>query len=132
MFVSFVLNFNAFCDAFTVQIQSYVVLLKSERIFCLMLGITFGRYFFNCFQQRWWSFMALFCLLFELPPYVWRNCLISSYRDSNNLNSTLSSSSWKVFIMYARCMISLYCFSFMFGFFFFLVPSRKVRGGIIY
>ena len=29
---------------------------------------------------------------------------------SNNLNSTLSSSCWKVFLIYARCMIYLSCF----------------------
>ena len=35
------LNFNAFCDAYIVQKQSYTMLLKSNRIFCLILGITF-------------------------------------------------------------------------------------------
>ena len=30
--------------------------------------------------------------------------------DSNSSNSTLSSSCWKVFLIYARCMIYLSCF----------------------
>ena len=44
MFVSNILNFNALCDEYTVQIQSYTVLLKSSRLFCLILGNTFGNY----------------------------------------------------------------------------------------
>ena len=43
-FVSVILNFNALCDEYTVQRQSYTVLLKSNGIFYLMLGITFGNY----------------------------------------------------------------------------------------
>ena len=44
-YVSIILKFTALCDTYTVQIQSYAVLLKSNRIFCLILGITFGNYF---------------------------------------------------------------------------------------
>ena len=33
---------------------------------------------------------------------------------SNNSNSTLSSSCWKVFLIYARCMIYLSCFNYSF------------------
>ena len=41
----FILNFNALCDANTVQRQSYTVLLKSDGIFCQLLRIIFGNYF---------------------------------------------------------------------------------------
>ena len=44
-FASIILNFIALCDAYTVQIQSYAVLLKNKRIICRILGITFGNYF---------------------------------------------------------------------------------------
>ena len=40
-FVSIILNFNALSNGYTVQIQSYTVLLKSNKIFCLITGITF-------------------------------------------------------------------------------------------
>ena len=40
-FVSIIINFNALCDAYIVQIESYAVILKNNRIFCLLLGITF-------------------------------------------------------------------------------------------
>ena len=46
-FVSIILNFNALCDVYTVQRQSYTALLKSNRIFCQLLGITFGNYFLS-------------------------------------------------------------------------------------
>ena len=39
-----------------------------------------------------------------------------TYRHSNNLNSSLSSYCWKVFIIYVRCMISLSCFCFIINF----------------
>ena len=41
-FVSIILNFIALCDLYTLQIQSYTMLLKRNRIFCLIWGITFG------------------------------------------------------------------------------------------
>ena len=41
-FVSIIQNFNALCDAYLVERQSYTVLLKNNRIFCLILGIAFG------------------------------------------------------------------------------------------
>ena len=37
-----------------------------------------------------------------------------SYMHSNNSNSTLTSSCWKVFLIYARCMIYLSCFIYFF------------------
>ena len=43
-FVSVMLNFNALCNAYTVQ-RHYTELLRSNRIFCLLLGIIF----WNCF-----------------------------------------------------------------------------------
>ena len=42
-FVFVVLNFNAFCNAYTVQ-RHYTEFLRSNRIFCLILGIIFGNY----------------------------------------------------------------------------------------
>ena len=39
-FISVILNFDGFCDAYSDQIQSYKMLLKSNRIFCLILVIT--------------------------------------------------------------------------------------------
>ena len=43
-FLSVILNFKAFYDAHTVE-RHYTVLLKSNRIFCLVLRIIFGNYF---------------------------------------------------------------------------------------
>ena len=43
-FVYTILNFNTFGDVITVQRQSYTVLFKSNRIFCLILGITSRNY----------------------------------------------------------------------------------------
>ena len=50
-FVSTILNFNALCDAYTVQMQSYTVLLKSNRIFWLMLGTSFGNYILTVYNE---------------------------------------------------------------------------------
>ena len=44
-FVSIILKFTALCNTYAVQIQSYAMLLKSNRIICLILGITFENHF---------------------------------------------------------------------------------------
>ena len=41
-FVSIILNFNALCDVYTVQRQSYTLLIKRNIIFCPILGIILG------------------------------------------------------------------------------------------
>ena len=51
IFVSIVQNFNALCDAYTVQMQSYTGLHKSKRIFWLMIGISFGNYFLTIYNK---------------------------------------------------------------------------------
>ena len=42
--VSIILNFNDLCYEYTVQ-RHYTVLLRSNRIFYIILGLTFGNYF---------------------------------------------------------------------------------------
>ena len=42
--VFIILDFNALSGAYTVQIQRYTGLFKSNRLFWLMLGIYFGNY----------------------------------------------------------------------------------------
>ena len=42
-FVSIILNFHAFCDAYTVE-RHCTVLLKSNKIICLILRRIFGNY----------------------------------------------------------------------------------------
>ena len=49
--VFIILNFNALSDAYTVQIQSYTGLFKSNRIFWLMLGISFGNYILRVYNE---------------------------------------------------------------------------------
>ena len=61
-FASFILNFNALCDAYSVQIESNAMLLKNNRILWLILGITFGNYILTV-SNKSRTFMALFCLL---------------------------------------------------------------------
>ena len=111
--VFIILNFNALSDAYTVQIQSYTGLFKSNRIFWLMLGITFGNYFSTVCNEGD-DHLCLYFVQFlnYLPMYEEINRQISSQKHSYNLNSILSSLGWKVFIIYARCMICLSCFSF--------------------
>ena len=66
-FVSIVLNFNVLCDALTVQRQSYSVLLKSNRISCLIIEITFA----NCLkvsndsEDHLWVYFVYFLIY---PP----------------------------------------------------------------
>ena len=50
-FVSIILKFNVLCGAYIVQTQSYTELLKINRIFWLMLGITFGNYFLTVYKE---------------------------------------------------------------------------------
>ena len=67
-FFPFILNFNALCNAYTVQIQSYTVLLKSNRIICLILGITFGSYFLSVSKEVYDHFLLYFVLFLNYPP----------------------------------------------------------------
>ena len=86
-FVSIMLNFNALCDVYAVQIQSYSVLLKSNRIFCPIFGITFGNYFLVVPNEGYDQLWLYFVYFLNYPPmYEEISCEISSYRHSNNLN----------------------------------------------
>ena len=51
--VSIILNFNALSDAYSVQRYSYTALLKSNRVFCPIVGVSNSwKLLFNGFQQR--------------------------------------------------------------------------------
>ena len=50
-FVSIIQNFNVLCVTYTDQMQSYTVLLKSNRIFCLVLRITFWNFFLTVSKE---------------------------------------------------------------------------------
>ena len=50
-FVSVIINFNVVCDAYRVKVQNFIELLKSNRIFWLMLGISFGNYFLTVYNE---------------------------------------------------------------------------------
>ena len=67
-FVSIILNFNGHCNAYTVQIQSYAVLLKSNRIFLLMLGISFGNYFLPIYNECDDPLWLYFVYFLNYPP----------------------------------------------------------------
>ena len=73
-FVSVILNFNAFYDAYTVQ-RHYTVLLKSNRIFCLLLRIIFGNSFLMVSDEVgdhiWFHFVYF---LYHLPIYEEIRC----------------------------------------------------------
>ena len=69
-FVSIIQNFKALFDAYTVQRQSYTELLKSNRIFCLILGIPFENYFLtasNEGEDLLWLYFAF--ILNHSPMY---------------------------------------------------------------
>ena len=71
-FASIALNFNVFCVAYTIQIQSYKVLLRSSRIFCLILGIlTFGKYFLTVSNKGDDDHLSLYFVYLNYPP-MWR------------------------------------------------------------
>ena len=61
-----ILNFNTICDVqfqCAVQIESYTVLLKNNRMFCLTLGITLRNYFLtvsNKGDDHLWLYFAYF------------------------------------------------------------------------
>ena len=59
-FISFILNFNALCNACTVH--RHTKLLRSNRIFCLISG-KFGNYFFTVYNEiadHLWQYFAYF------------------------------------------------------------------------
>ena len=94
--------------------------------FCIILRITFGNYFLTIsyeVEDYLWLYFVYF--LNRLLIYEKGN-KISSYffRHSNNLNSTLSSSCWIVFIMNARFMIFL---SWLFKWLRTKMPIRKME-----
>ena len=68
-FVSIILNSNALCDALTVQIH-YIVLLKNNEIFYLMLGIIFRS--FKEGEHHSWLYFDYF--LSYLPTYDEIHC----------------------------------------------------------
>ena len=78
------------------------MLLKSNWIFCLIFEIIFGNYFLmisNKFEEHLWLYFVFFL---NHPPICEEiYCYASSYRHSNNLNATLSSSCWKVFMSFS-------------------------------
>ena len=71
MVCSYHTNFAVHCDPYTVQTQSYTVLLKSNRIFWFMLGISFGNYFLTVYDEgddNLWLYFVYFLnspLLYE-------------------------------------------------------------------
>ena len=67
-FVSIILNFNTLCDAYTVQTQCYTGLFKSSRIFCLILGITFGNYFLIVSNEDDDYLWLYFVFILNYPP----------------------------------------------------------------
>ena len=48
---SIMIIFNALCDAYIVERQSYTVLLKRNRILCLIMGKIFGNYFLTIYSK---------------------------------------------------------------------------------
>ena len=61
-------NFNALCDAYTVQRQSYTMLHKSNIIFCLILGITFTCYFLTVSEENKDHLWQYFVYALNYPP----------------------------------------------------------------
>ena len=61
--ISIILNFNAICDAHAVQRQSYRILLKNNRIICLILRIILGNYFLTVsseVENHLWLYFVYF------------------------------------------------------------------------
>ena len=67
-FVWNIINVNALCDAYTVQIQSYTVLFKSNWIFWLMFEIYFGNYFLTVYNEGDDHFSLYFVYFLSYPP----------------------------------------------------------------
>ena len=86
-FVSIILNFNALCDAYTVQRQNYIMLLKSNIIFRLILGITFENYSLSVSKEGD-DHLCFYFVFLNYPPML-LNFFIQAH--SNNLNSYLIS-----------------------------------------
>ena len=97
---------------FVIRIQfKDIIQCYSKVIEFLKLGIIFGKYIFMVSNEVEDPLRLYFVYFLNLLPlYEEIQCLISSYKDSNNLNFTLSSSCWKLFIIYARCKVFLSCF----------------------
>ena len=55
-------------DVYTVQRQSYTVLIKGNKIFCLTLGINFGNYFSKVSNEGEDPSWFYFIYLFNYPP----------------------------------------------------------------
>ena len=73
-FISFILNFNILCGAHTVQ-KHFTVSLKSNKIFCLLLGLIFENYFLtvsNEIEARFW--LHFDCFLNHLRIYEEIHC----------------------------------------------------------
>ena len=83
VFQSLFLYFNALCDVYT-------VILKSNWIFCILLGMIFENYFLNISQKVIEEHFVYF--LNCLSIYEEIHHLISSYRHSNSLSATIFSS----------------------------------------
>ena len=75
--------------------------------------VVFGSYFLTIIhvEDHLWLYFVYF--LNHLSIYEEIHHYISLYKQSN-LNSTLSSSFWKVFVIQVRWMICLSCFKFTF------------------
>ena len=67
-FVSIILNFNAFCDECTVQIQTYTVLLESSRIFWLILVVIFGNFILAVSEEGDDHLLLYFGYFLNYPP----------------------------------------------------------------
>ena len=68
--VSIILNFNALCDADSVQRLNYAVLLKSNRIFYRIFGITYGNYI-STVSNKGEDYLWLYFLSFLNHPLMY-------------------------------------------------------------
>ena len=73
---------------------------------CLPLRIIFGNYFLTVSNK-----VEVHLQLFLNHSSIYKEIQhqISSYKQFNNLNTKLSFSWWKAFIIYVQCMICLSC-----------------------
>ena len=65
-FVFIIQNFDSLCDAYRI-IRHYTVLLRINRIFCLILGITFGNYILSVSNEDD-DHLWLYFLFLNYPP----------------------------------------------------------------
>ena len=64
----FIFNFNSLRNEYAVQGQSYTVLLKSNSMLCLIIGITFGNYFLTVSNDGADHLRLYFVYFLNYPP----------------------------------------------------------------